>query len=80
MRYICKCGDTHYTNFNNFKKGKRCKKCAGLEKYSFSYVKNYFLNNNCELLETKYEGIDIPLQYKCECGDNSKITFYHFKN
>lgn len=80
MKYVCKCGNTHYTNFNNFKKGRRCKECAGLEKHTFGYVKQYFLDNNCELLETNYKDTDTPMRYQCDCGMISKITFYHFRN
>jgi hypothetical protein len=80
IKYICKCGDIHDTNFNNFKRGKRCKKCAGLEKYTFDYVRKYFKDGKCELLEKTYKNIDSPLKYKCECGNKGTITFYHFKN
>ncbi len=80
MKYICKCGNINYTSFNNFKTGRRCKQCAGLEKHTFKYVKQYFLDNNCKLLEIDYKNIDTSMRYQCDCGTISKITFYHFKN
>ena len=85
MKFKCSCGEVSFVSLSNFQRGSRCKKCR-YEKNSaslrldFNYVKNYFKENGCELLETEYVNARRPLQYKCECGSISKICFFSFKN
>ena len=49
MKYKCVCGNESEIIFGSFQQGKRCIKCGGKEKHIFKYVKQYFLDNNCEL-------------------------------
>ena len=41
-------------------------------------VKQYFQEQSCELLDD-YKSIDIPMTYRCSCGNTSKISFYRFR-
>ena len=79
MRYRCVCGNISKIVFDSFKRGKRCMKCKGPQKYTFKSVKQYFEERGCELLEKTYKGYHSPLEYKCNCGEISKIQFSHFK-
>jgi len=84
MRYKCNCGNISKIRFSDFKKGKRCRKCGSKKgsnknRYSLKYVKQYFLDNNCELLEKEYKNNAIKIKYKCCCGNISKIRFADFK-
>ena len=75
MKYICHCGNLSKISLANFKKGKRCAKCGGTEKHTYKYVKEYFENCGCKLLETEYKNNSTNMSYKCECGNISKISF-----
>lgn len=50
-----------------------------MKKLYFEYVNKFFSKNNCELISTEYFGIDSQLEYKCQCGNISLITFYNFR-
>jgi hypothetical protein len=80
MKYKCK--DNHITNisWDNFKQGYRCITCSGKEKLTFEFVYNYFKEQNCELLESKYINANTLMKYRCECQCISKIVFGHFQN
>jgi hypothetical protein len=47
--------------------------------YEFEYVKNYFLNQGCELLEEQYINSHTKMKYKCSCGNISEINFDRFQ-
>jgi len=85
MKYICNCGDTSKITFDSFRRGRRCKKC-GIEKIKekrklkFEDVKQYFKDNNCALLETKYINTKTKMKYECSCGNISTICFSNFKS
>lgn len=79
MRYKCVCGNISKICFNHFSRGHRCRKCGGCQKYTFEDIKNYFLDNNCELLENEYKNNRYLLKYKCECGNTGTITLDNFK-
>lgn len=49
------------------------------KKYEFDYVKQYYKNNNCKLLETEYINIHTKMNYICSCGNKSKSSFNTFK-
>ncbi len=85
LDYICNCGTKSKITFSNFKNGQRCKKCSSkvLSKkfsHSYSYIKSFFENNECILLEKEYTNSSIHLNYICSCGKKSKTTFDTFKN
>lgn len=48
-------------------------------KFDFEYVKQYFAENDCELLEKTYPNARTPLRYICSCGTESMIRFYSFR-
>lgn len=74
VRYFCKNGHENYKNFTHFKLGHGCKQCA-IEKRSIIYrkdieeVREEFRKQGCELLSDTYINMDLPLKYKCECGN-----------
>jgi len=81
MKYKCSCGNISETSFVKFKNGQRCRACANEKmKHSFEYVRQYFTEHGCELLETEYVGAHNKMKYKCFCGNISEITFGNFKN
>jgi hypothetical protein len=81
MKYICKCNNESEITFNDFKdQNKRCRKCGGNEKYTYEYVKNYFIEQKCKLLSTIYTGANDELRYICVCKKESIISFSKFIN
>ncbi len=80
MKYKCTCANISKISLANFKAGKRCIKCGGTEKHSFEYVKQFFEDNDCELLENNYKNNSIKMKYKCSCDRVSEINFANFKN
>jgi len=86
MRYRCSCGNTKCKiRLDSFKRGNRCKKCAGKrigdkKRFKFEEVRQYFEDQNCELLETEYISSQIKMRYRCKCGNTKcKICFSNFK-
>jgi len=84
MRYKCSCGNISEIIFNNFKAGKRCFKCKKsriVEKLSFTYefIKKFFEKNGCEMLDIFYKNARTHINYKCSCGNISKIIFDSFR-
>ena len=51
-----------------------------MKKLTFEYVKQYFEEHGCELMEKEYKNNSTKMEYKCTCGNVSKICFSHFKN
>ena len=78
MKYVCSCGNESEMTFAHFREGKRCAICSGTEKYTFTYVKKYFEDNKCKLIELEYLNNTTPMKYICECGNMSKICFKSF--
>lgn len=84
MEYRCVCGNISKISFNNFQCGERCRSCGCKKigdrtRLSFEYVKQYFKDNNCELLENGYKNSDTKMKYKCKCGNISKVNFGNFR-
>ncbi len=50
------------------------------KKYTFEYIKDYFNELGCELLEETYKDNNTLMEYRCKCGNISKIRFRDFKN
>ena len=84
MEYLCSCGKRSKISFSDFKKGNRCKAC-GIDKrrksrtLSYEYVKKYFKEQKCELLENEYINNSTKMRYKCNCGNVSEIDFSSFQ-
>lgn len=49
------------------------------QRLSYEFVKNYFRQCDCELLELKYQNARTPMRYRCSCGTESKIRYDSFK-
>ena len=79
MKYKCKCGNISKICFSHFKNGQRCRKCSGVEKLTLKYVRQYFKDKDCELLEKEYINAKTKMKYRCDCGNISKISFSNFK-
>ena len=85
VKYKCSCGEISTITFNDFKKGRRCwacglKKRANNRRHTYEYVKSFFEDNGCELLETKYTKNNVKMRYQCNCGNIGKINFNNFKS
>lgn len=81
LNYICSCGNATITTFDSFKNnGARCMSCSGSAKYEFEYVKKYFEDSGCELLEEEYKNSHASMRYVCSCGNMSATSFTHFLN
>jgi hypothetical protein len=79
VEYICNCGNKSSIRFGHFKDGSRCMKCGGNERLEYEYIFNYFKEQNCKLLSTEYINNYSNIRYICNCGNESTITFKHFK-
>lgn len=49
------------------------------KKLTYDYIKDFFANNNCILLEKQYINSKIKMKYQCICGNISEIDFNKFK-
>jgi hypothetical protein len=84
LDYRCQCGNVSKICYGNFQQGQRCKECGldkmrDAQKHSYEYIKSYFKENHCELLETEYQNNRALLKYKCSCGNKNEISFDHFQ-
>jgi hypothetical protein len=50
-----------------------------MKKLEYSFVYNFFKENNCELLSKEYMNANTKLDYICKCGNKSSIWFNDFK-
>lgn len=48
-------------------------------KLDYEYVRQYFAEHGCELLETEYRNARSKLKYRCSCGNESQIVFDSFR-
>ncbi len=80
MKYKCDNDHVNYTTFANFKIGSRCSDCYGNKKYTIKEAKQYFKDNDYELLEDKYINGLTKMKYKCNNKHINYISFSHFKN
>lgn len=85
MQFKCKCGNIDYMDFDHFKRTHKCKKCSIKiqtikRTFTYEYVQQYFREHNCELLESEYINCKTKMKYKCECGNESCITFDEFRS
>lgn len=79
LNYICKNGHKALITFKNFKKGNRCLKCSGKEKFTYEFVKQYFKDNGCKLLETEYKNNRTKMSYLCKNEHKALITLSSFQ-
>lgn len=87
MKYKCECGNISEITFYSFKdKGSRCSVCRNnkiankIRKYNIDDVKDDFKRAGLILLEETYTNNLKPMNYICECGRKSKISYADFLN
>lgn len=85
IQYSCPVGHVSAMTYDNFKRGKRCPRCRIEEarkryQHSYEFVKHFFEDNNCTLLEEKYTNGKQLLRYRCSCGNVAKIRFNDFQS
>ena len=51
-----------------------------MKKHTLEYVKGFFREYGCDMLEEEYKNAHNPMKYICSCGNISKISFSSFKN
>lgn len=83
VRYKCSCGKESRIQFKSFRKGGRCQSCKGNKisksnRLDGNMVKDYFAINGCELL-SEYTTAGVRMDYRCICGNLSKISYNKFK-
>ena len=84
LDYVCVCGNRAKIRFGVFKRGSRCRKCGSekmknAQKHSYEYVKKYFDDHGCTLLSKTYKKAVEPLDYICNCGNQSQMIFNNFQ-
>ena len=79
VKYICICKNESEITFGHFQKGVRCQKCSGTETLTFDFVKEYFEKSKCILISTEYINAKTNLNYICECGNESNISYDSFR-
>lgn len=80
LNYICPAGHEITNTYDNFKTSSGCSECSGRKKYTYEYVKNYFTENGCTLLENEYISNSYLMRYICNCGVEARISFNNFKS
>src|SRR5688572_21597858 len=79
MQFRCHCGCIAKVRLNDFLRGTRCgcgrEKEGKRRRHPFEFVREYFAEQGCALLESTYSGNRRLLRYRCICGNESKITF-----
>ena len=79
ITYICDKGHERTTSWDKFRNTLRCPACMGLEKHSYEFVKQEFLDRGFKLLAKSYENAHQRLQYQCENGHTAYVTYNKFK-
>lgn len=82
VEYIAQCGHHNKLEFVKFKSGagRVCNKCSKSIRYEYDYISEYFMNNDCHLLETEYVNVKTPMRFIAQCGHSHIISFDVFKN
>jgi hypothetical protein len=92
MDFKCECGNPFKTTFRTFKNNNKhhCDECGkkiargklekqSSKKFIYEDVRKFFEDHGCTLLSNEYKNCDSKLDYICNCGEKSQITFYKFK-
>ncbi len=79
MSYRCECGNESKIKLGHLMDGHRCMKCSSSEKYTTEFMKNFFSERGCVLLEDEYKSAWTKMNYRCSCGNESVTTFTTFK-
>ena len=81
--FKCECGNVFTSTFDNCKRGSRCKKCrydkvGSALRHDYAYVKKFFEDAGCELLEDNYVSAAVKIKYRCKCGSIAYTNFSRF--
>jgi hypothetical protein len=82
MKYRCKCGSIAQTSLGGFRNSTGCYKCSEASdgrRLSYDDVRQFFIDQGCELLDKEYPNNNVILNYRCKCGNVSRIRFRDFK-
>ena len=82
IKIKCECGNIFETTLSKVKhrNKRKCNKCVGLERININDVIEYVENNsNCTLISLDFKNIDADLEFRCECGEIFKRSFYNFR-
>jgi len=84
LTYICSCGILAEISYDKFSQGQSCLACkkrkiSSHSRHTIEFVRKGFTRGGCTLLASKYTGNKQRLDYICECGNVSKISFSKFK-
>jgi hypothetical protein len=52
---------------------------GGANKFTYEFVKDFFLQQGCDLLEDEYVSNGTKMKYRCSCGGKSEVRFRDFK-
>lgn len=79
----CHCNGIFYKTLDEFRISHECPSCARhsqveYAKFDYNYVYDYFKKYDCLLLSKEYINNRELLDYKCSCGNISKISFDGF--
>jgi hypothetical protein len=72
------CNKIFTTSFSNFRLGRKCHACS-TGKPTIEYLKKFFLDEGCILLDDTYKDSKQLMTYICICGDENTIRFQCFK-
>lgn len=83
MRYICECKEESDIAFAEFLVEKRCWECgvkkrADKNRHSFEFVKKFFEDQGCVLLEENYIDNKTKMRYICAKGHHRETRFDKF--
>ncbi len=80
VKYICRCGKEKTSVLAKISEGQGCSNCRNRDlTLDFDFVKKFFADHDCELLETEYKSARTKMQYRCSCGNISSIVFDSFR-
>lgn len=78
LKFICDQGHHGEMRLNGFLTGYRCIECAGLQKYTYEEVKDFFEKEGYELLSTEYQNTGSELAVVCPMEHKYSVRFGSF--
>jgi len=75
----CPEGHEYKVNFRDFKNGNRCPICAGNQRHTYEYIKQYIEQEGYQLLSKTYINAFTKLLTVCPKGHEYKTTFNNFQ-
>lgn len=83
MDYICTCKRRAKISLRHFLRGQRCRSCryrkaSACRRHEYEYVKRFFAQQGCVLLEKEYRNRKQKLLYLCKCGEEWRTALSDF--